>query len=680
MAIIGEGSGWRIPLGKVKLTENKDVFDRSSVPNAMPRSRFPLIPVLLVVAVFVGMGWAFRGEDLPPADFTFVNGTEIKGVDPAIVNGSPEGNIVRTLFEGLTRWHPQTLEPLPGVAESWEISEDGLVYTFHIRESAKWSDGTSVTADDFVYSLRRFLGPSTFSEYAYLGWCIKNARRYSIARTGIQPGDSVEVELNLSPEAINTLRGEVLHGELVEIEELEDNQRAYVVEIEGASTRFLLIDDPEATRQEPPAGSRWCRSVLLDFNEVGIEALDQRTLQITLESPTAYFLKLVGYYPFAPVQQQCLEKHGAPEWTKAENLVCNGAFTMGFRRIRDRIRLLKNEHYWDSENVKLEIVDALSVDSTTTALNLYMTGKADWIITVPTPSLKVMLQEDPPRNDLNTEPWLGIYYYMLNTERPPLDDVRVRRALSLALDRDEITSRLLAAGEIPAYSLVPPGIEGYQAQETEHEDAEKARQLLAEAGFPEGRGFPRMDILYNNNEAHQAIAELIRKQWQRVLGINIATRNEEWASYSASLQSGRYNVGRRAWIGDYTDPNSFLDMFVTGGEQNNTGWGNTDYDRLIEQASVETDPEQRMQLFQEAEQLLMEELPILPIYFYVSKNMVKPYVRGFYNNLQDVHPLSAVWIDHDHEGPNEFMASKVAREASSQKDSKKTSVAKEPLP
>jgi oligopeptide transport system substrate-binding protein len=244
---------------------------------------------------------------------------------------------------------------------------------------------------------------------------------------------------------------------------------------------------------------------------------------------------------------------------------------------------------------------------------------------------------------------------MLNTTRKPLDDVRVRRALSLALDREEICTKIMAAGEMPAYGLVPPGMEGYEGQTCAAEDPEEARRLLAEAGYPEGKGFPRMDILYNTDESHQTIAELIRKQWQRELGIQIKTRNEEWASYLSSQRQMKYNVCRRGWIGDYADPCTYLDMFVTGGEQNNTGWSNAQYDALIEQAAREVDPDKRMQIFRRAERMLMDELPILPIYFYVSKNMVNPHVRGFYNNLRDMHPVSAMWIDRDHEGPNEFM-------------------------
>jgi oligopeptide transport system substrate-binding protein len=616
------------------------------------RTVFGITAVVLLLSV---IAWATMGTGLPPAEFTFCNTTEIKSFDPAIVSGQPEGIIVRSLFDQLTNWDPETLEPKPGIAKSWEISDDQLTYTFHLREDARWSDGTSVTAEDFHYSWRRFLGPRTAAEYAVLAWYIKNARNYSRGGSGISPGDLVEVELNLPPDSVNTLRGELLHGKLVSIDNADDPEnRVFTVEIDGQHHRFDPTDDQDALAA-PPSGSRWCRQVLLDFREVGIKVLGRLTLQVTLENPTHYFLQLTGFYPLSAVNQECLEKYGTPGWTKPKNAVTNGPFNIKFRRIRDRIRMVKSETYWNRDAVRLGVVDALALDSNSTAFNLFMTGKVDWIQTVPPAALRIMLAEDPPRNDLNPAPYIACYYYMFNTTRKPLDDVRVRRALSMALDRDEICSKIMAAGEFPALNLVPPGIEGYKGQECAAEDADKARHLLAEAGYPEGKGFPRMDILYNTDESHQTIAELIRKQWQRKLGIQIKTRNEEWASYLSSHRQMKYDICRRGWIGDYADPCTFLDMMVTDGEQNGTGWSDEEYDRLIEAAAREVDPDGRMALFRKAERILMDELPVLPIYFYVSKNMVKPHVRGFYNNALDKHPVSAMWIDRDHKGPNEFM-------------------------
>ncbi|MCC6492508.1 MAG: peptide ABC transporter substrate-binding protein, partial [Pirellulales bacterium] len=324
-------------------------------------------------------------------------------------------------------------------------------------------------------------------------------------------------------------------------------------------------------------------------------------------------------------------------------------------QLRDRTRLVKNERYWNADEVRLKSIDVLATESSVTGLNLYLTGKVDWIYDVPPAALRELLAERPPRDDLNPQPMLTTYFYLFNVTRKPLDDVRVRRALTLAIDRAELTGRLLGCGERPAYSLVPPGLPGYDPPQCAPQDVAEARRLLAEAGFPDGRGFPVLEILYNTHETHAAIAQLIRKQWQRALGIRVKTRNEEFATQLNSQRALDYDVSRRSWIGDYADPNTFLDMFVSGGENNCTGFSSAEYDRLIGEAAREADPEKRLSIFRSAERILMDELPLAPMYFYVSKSMLKPYVRGFYNNIQDYHPLEAMWIDRAQQTPNPFL-------------------------
>ncbi len=628
----------------------------------MPLDVRKVLIVVAVVGIFAATLWATMGTSLQPADFTFANGTEVKSFDPAILTGQPEGRIMNCLFERLVNWHPETIEPIPGVAKSWGISDDGLTYTFHLRDDAKWSDGTPITAEDFHYSWRRFLGPRTAAEYAFLAWHIVNARNYSRGGSGISPGDPVEVELNLPIDAVNSRRGEILYGKLVRIENSDDAEhRIFVVDIDGEQIRFDPTDDSLAV-DPAPNDTRWCRQVLFDFREVGIRVLDPLTLEVTLYHPAPFFIQLVGFYPFSPVNRQCVETYGNPGWTKSDKFVGNGPYIPLLRRIRDRIRMQRSETYWNRENVRINLVDALAVDSKNTALNMFMTDQIAWMDTVPPEALRILLKEDPPRNDLNPKPYMSSYFYMVNITRKPLNDVRVRRALSLAINREEICEKILAAGEVPAYSLVPPGMPGYERQTCDPSNIEEARRLLAEAGYPEGKGFPRMDILYNTDESHQTIAELIRSQWQRALGIQIKTRNEEWQSYNSSQRQMKYDLCRRAWIGDYVDPLTYLDMYVTDGEQNNTGFANERYDELIEASNSEADPEKRLAILEEAERMLMDELPIIPIYFYVSKNMVKPYVRGFYNNIQDFHPVSAMWIDHDHQGPTEFTRNRSVEE------------------
>ncbi len=595
------------------------------------------------------MIWAVSFGTLPPADFIFSNLGEIKTVDPHLVTGNTEGRIVWSIFEGLTSWDPKDLTPRPGVAEAWDISDDKLTYTFHLRPDAKWSDGSPVVADDFAWSFRRFLHPETAAEYAVELWYVVGAKKYTTA--AVEVGDPVEIELDEKPPGARPFAsGVILRGTLLAVDnppagrggDGDDSaaNKTYVVEIDGNTRRFR-----QGASSADTEDYKW---LLYDFESVGIRALDRRTLQIRLKHPVPYFINLMGFYPMSPVNRRCVETHGYPAWTKPENVVTNGPFILKFRRIRDRIRLVKNPYYWDRDNVKLEVVDALAVASYPTNLNLYMTGQADWIPVVPLEVVPDLLKRK--HGDFKPEPYLGSYHYLVNTSKPPLDDKRVRQALNLAMDKREITEKITRAGQTPARSLVPRSIArwvDYTPAECGPHDVKRARQLLAEAGYPGGRGFPKIEILYNTSEAHQAIAELIQSQWKRRLGVDVGLRNQAWPAYLSSRRQGDYHVARAGWIADYADPVTFLDMFTGDSPLNQTRWDHPDYDRLLEQARQEPDEAKRMQHLEEAERILMDELPVLPIYAYVSQNMIRPYVRGFHANIQDVHPLKAIWIDHD---------------------------------
>lgn len=609
--------------------------------------RHTVVPLIWLGLFVVATAWAISFGSIEPADFTFCNGTEIKSVDPAIVTGQPEGRIIYGIFEGLVNWDPKTLDPIPGVAENvhfledegrWEcISPDGLTYTFLLRKDARWSDDTPVTAHDFQYSFQRMLNPMTGSEYSYqLFDYVVNAKKY--ATLDIEAGDPVEVELNPASDALPGARGKLLYGKLLEVQPgaTEDDPSTYTVEIDGQQRVFRPGDGDAKTEA--------CQQVLFDFREVGIKALDEQRFELKIMNRTPYFLNLMGFYPLFPVNQRCVERYGSPNWTKPENIVTNGAFLLAERRIRDRIRLTKSPFYWDRENVKANIIDALAVESDVTMLNMYLAGQVDWIPNVPATVVGELLSQQRP--DFNPTPELTIYFYRLNVTRPPLDDVRVRQALAMAVDKKQIVDTATKAGEIPAGSFVPPGIPKYDAPAGLPFDPERARQLLADAGYPGGKGFPKIDIQYNSSEAHKAIAELIQMQWRTTLGIDVGLRNQEWASHLASTRLLTYDVSRSGWIGDYVDPNTFLDLFKGDGPNNQTGWENKQYDDLINAAASETDPGKRLELFHEAEEILLEQVPVIPVYFRVSKNMVRPWVRGFYDNVQDVHPLRFIWVDN----------------------------------
>jgi len=363
---------------------------------------------------------------------------------------------------------------------------------------------------------------------------------------------------------------------------------------------------------------------------------------VQLVNRTAYFKELVAFYPLYPVNRRCVEAHGAPNWTKAENLVSNGPFRLVFRRLRDRIRLAKNDQYWDAANVHVKVIDALATKSETTALNMYLHGQLDWATYVPVSTIPKLKAEYP--DHFRGGPELTTYFYRVNVTRPELRDVRVRRALGMAIDKQRICDLVTRAGEMAATSMVPPGLAGYTSPPGDPYDVEAARRLLAEAGYPGGRGLPPIEILYNDMDAHRTIAETIQQMWKQNLGVDAELRGLEWGVYLDSTHKLDYDVARAGWIADYPDPNTFLDMFMTGNDNNQTGWSNARYDTLIRQAAAEPDAARRMALFAEAEAILLAEAPVIPIYFRVSKNLVHPRVEGFFNTVQDEHPLRLIRV------------------------------------
>ncbi len=624
----------------------------------MPWSLRSFFPYLALGILLLSGAWAVSFSTIPPADFTFINGTEIQSVDPARVDGAPEGRIISAIFEGLYRPDPRTLKPKPAIALRHEVSDDQRTYLFHLRQDARWTDGSRVTAHDFQWSWQRMLHPETAGQYAsLLYYYVRKARAYHEGTVAL--GDPVEVELADRRVAYELFpRGTVVYGQLEQIEKPpepefspdvgEDQRNArlaawkarwiYTVQIDGRRRRFSLEGGSDEVEQ--------CQHVLLDFRQVGIRALDDFTLQVELENPTPYFLYLTAFYPLFPVNRACVERHGFPDWTRVENIVCNGPFVMQFRRIRDRIRLRKNEWYWNADSLRLNTIDALAVQSYATGINMYLKGQVDWATSPPSALIPALKQ----REDYLSCPSLITYFYRLNVTRPPFRDPRtgklVRQALNQAIDKEEICQRVLKAGQTPARSLVPPGLEGYQLAQCGPYDPQASRRLLAEAGFPDGKGIGTIEILYNTSEGHREIAEVIAGDWEE-LGLKVQLRNLEWGSYLKATDNLEYQVARAGWIGDYPDPNTFLDMFISGGTHNQTGWSNPDYDQRIARAAGEPDPQKRLQILHEAEEILMDELPVIPIYSYVSVNLVKPYVRGFYPNAQDLHPLHAIWIDRE---------------------------------
>jgi len=352
----------------------------------------------------------------------------------------------------------------------------------------------------------------------------------------------------------------------------------------------------------------------------------------------AYFLELTAFATYAPVHRPCLEAHG-DAWTRPGNLVGNGPFTLAAWRQQDAIVLRKNPRYWNAARVALDEVHALAIDDAETALKKYLNGEVDWIRDVPAAKVPAVSR----RPGFRYAPALHTYFYRFNVTRPPLDDVRVRKALALAIDKAAIARHLLRGGQRPARSFVPPILAGYTPVEGPDHDPEAARRLLAEAGFPRGEGFPTLQLLYNTRETHKLIAEAIQHMWRTALGVRVELLNQEWKVYLDSVSRLRYDIARSAWIGDYADPNTFLDMFVTGGGNNRTGWSHPRYDALIAGAARDTRPARRPALLQQAERILVaDEMPICPIYFAVGSQLVRPTVLGVWDNARNVHPFQYI--------------------------------------
>jgi oligopeptide transport system substrate-binding protein len=619
------------------------------------RKAFPYLALAVLAAAVL---YATSFGTLTRADLTFNNATEIKTVDPPKATGEPEGRVIEGLYEGLLRRMPASDAPPPtnrtntpytpqyATADDMQVSEDGKTYTFHIRESARWSDGTPVTAHDFAWSWMRMLHPETASEYAYQLYYLVGAENYNKAQ--FEVGSAVEVELADRPKRTQTFpRGTIVLGKLLEIRKPKGDEKTisattvYVVEVDG-SQRFFCRSSSSPVANGKPLEP--IVQILPDFEStVGVKAKGEDTLVVTLNNRTPYFPDLVAFYPLYPTNRACIEKYGAPEFTRAENLVTNGPYCIQFRRIRDRVRLVKNPYYWNAEAVKLEVIDAMAISSDVAALNMYETGQIDWTTNVP----PTVIPDLGKRCDFYTAPILSVYFYRINCTRPPLDKKEVRQALNMAIDKRKICERIMRAGEQPATNLVPPGLTGYLPPQGLEFNVEKARELLAKAGFPEGHNFPKIEILYNTHETHQAIAEVVQDDWRQNLGINVELRGLEWGTYLDAQNKLEYQVCRAGWNADYADPNTFIDMFVTDGGNNKTGWSNGRYDELVGAAAKETNVERRLSLLREAEEVLIDEQPIMPIAFYMSKEMIRPTLKGHSLNALKVHPLHLMWMERD---------------------------------
>ena len=390
-----------------------------------------------------------------------------------------------------------------------------------------------------------------------------------------------------------------------------------------------------------------------DFEQVGVKALDDRTLQVTLTEPTPFFLQLMDHYSTFALHRPTIEKFGKAtdrftRWTRVENIVSNGAFRLTEWKLNRRISMAKSDTYWDRDNVRLNGVVFYPTENIVSEERMFRVGQLHYTQTIPLDKIPVyQAMENSPYVQA---PYLGTYFFLINTTRPPVDDVRVRKALSMSIDRQKLNDTVLQKSNVPAYSITPPGTLGYQPPKLFDYDPEQARQLLADAGFPDGQGWPGLELIYNTSESHRKIAVALQQMWKDVLNIQVTISNQEWKVYLDSVTQMEFDIARRGWIGDYVDPNNFLDLYLTGGGNNNTGFSDPRYDEMITKLAPQAKTrEERFAIFKEAETMLMEQMPILPIYTYTSKHLIHHSVKGLPANLMDSLNLKYVWLDPDAE-------------------------------
>jgi oligopeptide transport system substrate-binding protein len=481
------------------------------------------------------------------------NGAEPQDLDPQIVTVLTDQNIMMALFEGLTALDEQTTQPVPGAAERWEVSTDGLAWTFHLRAELKWSNGEPLTADDFVQSWRRALDPKLAAENAWYFYAVKNAEAYNSGR-------------------------------------------------------------------------------LTDAGAVGFTASDDRTLVIRLERPTPYLPALVSLPSWFPINPRVVAKFDGmtrrgSAWTRPGNLVGNGPFVLSEWTPNGRIAAVRNPHYWDAAHTQLREIVFFPIENPDTEERNFRAGQLHVTFFLPLGKIAAWREHDPAQ--LRLDPQAQINFLRFNVTRPPLNDVRVRRALSLAVDRGTLARTVLQGSRVPAQAMTPPGTGGYTARASVPADFAAARQLLVDAGFPGGRGLPGIEMQCRNDEIGPKLAEAMQAIWQRELGVHVTLAPLEQKTWIQNQQTLNYSVSLAAWTADYPDPVTFLGLFTADSAYNWTGWKNPEYDRLLGEASAMLDPHQRYEIFQAAEKHLLEQAPVSPVHLGAQTYLIHPAVHGW---------------------------------------------------
>lgn len=537
----------------------------------MPRVSLP--GLLLVALSLLAAGCPKRESAVTLGNRTGVLhisvGSEPTDLDPHTVTGLGDAKVIAALFEPLVTFEPVTLAPKPALAERWDISADGLTYTFHLRAEARWSNGDLITAQDCIDSWRRVLTPSLAADYAYLFYILRGAEAFHKGRT-------------------------------------------------------------------------------TDFSTVGLAAPNAGTLVVTLSHPAPYFLQILLNSPWRPVNVRAIAasgdayRRGTP-WTRPGNMVSSGPFGLKEWKPHQHILVEKSPTYWDRASVRLTAIRFYPTDSMESEERAYRAGQLHATWSLPLSKVLPLQREKSPA--LRIDPNLETYFFRLNVRRAPLDDVRIRRALSLAIDRETIASKILPGGRQPAPTFVPPLLLGYTPPVRRAYDLAAARQLLVESGHPGGAGLPSIEILYNNSEILRPVAEAIQQMWRRDLGLDIRLVNQEFKVVFASRRTGDYQILLGSWTADYLDATTFLDMWRGDSGNNHTGWSDPAYDALSNRANTIADPAVRAAILAEAETLVLDAAPIIPIYFNTHVYLLHPAVKGWQPTPMDHSDYRYVWLE-----------------------------------
>jgi oligopeptide transport system substrate-binding protein len=602
----------------------------------------------------------YFGRVIPPQDqvMRYVTGSEIESLDPQVGTGQPDARVYAALYEGLVEYHPKNTLPIPAIAERWEINSDSSEFLFHLRKNARWSNGEPITARDFVYTFQRGLSPKLASRNAYLAYYIKYSQGYNTGGSFVRDPKTGEFLLEKDYVAEAAKTAEAASDKAPTVEDLKPDTPFH--KYMHSPTRLVLSSD-EAEREAQFAASPKLKDAIKDkelvpvtAQDLGVEAVDDHTLRITLRQPAPFFLGLLAHQFFRVVPQKAIDKHGEA-WTQAGNIISSGPFRLKEWIPYDRLVVEKDPMYWDASMVQLKRLVFYPVKDTTTIMNLYKAGEIDAFHNhqVPAGWMDVIR----PLRDYMDAPENGNDYYDFNVRRGPFTDKRLRKAFNMAIDK--VAFARWRKTVVPMTGFVPVGIfPGYPNPKGDEFNPDRARQLMAEAGYPVTKGgdgrwvcpnFPvdQVEITYNPDGMNTQIAEFLQAQWKQNLGVTLTLRSMEFRTFLNLRAKGDYKgIARDAWGGDYMDPFTFLNLFYVGAE-NGSGWHDPKYDAILDEANRTSDPKKRFELFAKAEAYMLEEQPVIPLDTPTVNWMKKPYVKGMYPNPLTLHAWKYVYIEYD---------------------------------